>query len=180
MLYMDHSPDHVKQTEPSGREPAPALGGRTFMCPSRQDPCRQEAVHQDARGGVTILHLPTELDQVLEPLAARMTAAGYSERDVFAVRLAMEEALVNAIKHGNGGDPGKEVRVSYEVTDERVLAEVEDQGPGFDPTSVPDPLLPENMERPCGRGLLLIRAYMTWVRYNDRGNRVTLCKNRSA
>jgi serine/threonine-protein kinase RsbW len=109
-----------------------------------------------------------------------MAAAGYTEDDVFAVCLGLNEALLNANKHGNRGDPAKRARVSYRVTAERVLAEVEDEGPGFDPDAVPDPRAPENLERLGGRGLLLMRAYLTWVRYNRQGNGVTLCKCRSA
>ena len=60
------------------------------------------------------------------------------------------------------------------------MIEVEDEGRGFDPSHVPDPTLPENLERPNGRGLLLMRRSMTWVRYTGRGNRVTLCKRRSS
>jgi serine/threonine-protein kinase RsbW len=66
------------------------------------------------------------------------------------------------------------------VSNHEALAEVQDQGPGFDPEAVPDPMAPENLDRPCGRGLLLIRHYTTWVRYHDCGNLVTLCKHRTA
>jgi serine/threonine-protein kinase RsbW len=120
-----------------------------------------------------------EVGAVVGGLAATMAAAGYSERDQFGVRLALEEAVVNGLRHGNGGDPSKEVRVCYAVSPQEVLAEVEDEGPGFDPDAVPDPLAPENLERSCGRGLLLMRHYLTEVRYNARGNAVTLRKRRS-
>jgi serine/threonine-protein kinase RsbW len=60
-----------------------------------------------------------------------------------------------------------------------VLAEVEDEGPGFNPAVVPDPTLPENLEQTGGRGLLLMRHYMSWVHYSERGNHVTLGKCRS-
>jgi len=104
----------------------------------------------------------------------------YPAPDLFGARLALEEAVVNAIKHGHGYDPSKTVRVRLRVTAEDVLIDVEDEGPGFDPADVADPCEPENLERSCGRGLLLIRHYMTWVRYNSRGNRVILCKCRSS
>jgi serine/threonine-protein kinase RsbW len=119
------------------------------------------------------------MEGVLDLVADEMTASGYSRRAVFGVRLALEEAVVNAIKHGHGGDLSKAVHVYYHVSAEHVLAEVEDQGPGFDPDAVPDPCLPENLERSCGRGLLLMRNYLTWIRYNETGNRVTLCRSRS-
>jgi serine/threonine-protein kinase RsbW len=119
------------------------------------------------------------IDPVMERVAAGMSAAGFSSRDVFAVRLAVEEAVVNAIKHGHQGDPSKMVCVTYRVSVERVLVEVEDEGPGFRPEEVPDPLDPENLERACGRGVFLMRHYMSEVSYNERGNRVTLCKRRA-
>lgn len=125
-----------------------------------------------------ILHVPAEIVPVIEDLVASMERASYSNKEIFGVRLALEEALVNAIKHGHKGDPSKEVRLRYQITRDRLIAEIEDQGPGFDPHAVPDPLAPENLERPCGRGLVLMRHYMTWVRFNDAGNRVTLCRLR--
>jgi serine/threonine-protein kinase RsbW len=107
-----------------------------------------------------------------------MAREGYPDKDSFGMRLALEEAVVNAVKHGNGGDPAKWVVVRFTVSPERVLAEVQDEGAGFDPARVPDPTAPENRQRPGGRGLLLIRTYATGVRYNAAGNCVTLCKRR--
>jgi serine/threonine-protein kinase RsbW len=108
-----------------------------------------------------------------------MAGQGYSAKDVFGVRLALEEAVVNSIKHGHQYDPTKQAEVRYRVNHEHVLVEVEDQGPGFDPSQVPDPTAPENLERSSGRGLFLMHRYATWVRYNQKGNCVTLCKRPS-
>jgi serine/threonine-protein kinase RsbW len=69
--------------------------------------------------------------------------------------------------------------VRYQVDAMRALAEVEDEGPGFDPRTVPDPRAPENLERPSGRGLLLMGHFATWIRYNPQGNCVALCRYRS-
>jgi serine/threonine-protein kinase RsbW len=121
-----------------------------------------------------------EIGQVLEGLVETLEARGYPRKDVFGIRLAVEEALVNAVKHGHRGDPTKCVSIRYRVAAKGVLVEVEDQGPGFDPDCVRDPLAPENLERPCGRGLLLMRSYMTSVRFSRRGSRVILYKRRSA
>ena len=99
-----------------------------------------------------------------------------AEHDIFAIKLALEEALVNAIKHGNQLDRTKSVRVAYRVCADRFDVQVTDEGPGFDPTDVPDPTAPENLERPCGRGLLLMRHYMTEVAYHDRGRVVRMAK----
>jgi serine/threonine-protein kinase RsbW len=121
-----------------------------------------------------------DMGPAIEAVATAMASQGFTDRDLFAVRLALEEAIVNAVKHGNECEPNKQVRLRYRVEGDRALAEVEDEGRGFDPHEVPDPRAPENLERSCGRGLLLMRAYMSWIRYNTRGNCVTLCKCRSA
>jgi serine/threonine-protein kinase RsbW len=120
-----------------------------------------------------------EVPGLLAGVVAGLEEFGYSKKDVFAVRLAVEEALVNAIKHGNRDDPAKTARLRYHVNPDLVVLEVEDEGAGFDPKSVPDPLAPGNLEQPCGRGLLLINRYMTWARHNARGNCITMCRRRT-
>ncbi|HWG46769.1 MAG TPA: ATP-binding protein [Gemmataceae bacterium] len=124
------------------------------------------------------LHASGEIVPAIEDIIASLDAVGFSSKEAFGVRLALEEALVNAIKHGHKGDPSKEVHLRYHLTTECLVAEIEDQGPGFKPQEVPDPFAPENLERPCGRGLLLMRNYMTWVRFNSVGNCVTMCRLR--
>ncbi len=99
-----------------------------------------------------------------------------SPHEVFSIKLALEEALINAIKHGNQMDRAKKVRVLYRVTPNRFEVVVVDEGPGFDPGDVPDPTAVENLERPCGRGLMLMRHYMTEVVYKDTGNTVAMSK----
>ena len=122
----------------------------------------------------------TEAGQaVQERIVSRLESLEYSVRDVFGVRLALEEALVNAIKHGNGLDPDKTVRVNCLIEDDLLRVEIEDQGPGFNMGEVPDPTAEENLERPCGRGIMLIKSFMTNVEYNAKGNRVVLEKKRS-
>lgn len=125
--------------------------------------------------------LSTEADAfpVIEFVIRAMTDEGYSDRDLFSVRLGMEEAIGNAIRHGNRGDVTKQVRVRYDVDRRRVLIEVEDEGKGFNPDRVADPRAPENLEKPYGRGIFLMRSFLSWVRYNRRGNCVVLCKYRA-
>jgi serine/threonine-protein kinase RsbW len=125
------------------------------------------------------VHTPAELRPFVDQLEARMRVHGYSCNDLFAVKLALQEAAVNAFRHGNRSDPSKSIYVRYLVTAVEVLLEVEDQGPGFDPDLVPSPLSQENVDRPGGRGLFLMRAYMTWVSFSREGNRVTLARRRS-
>lgn len=123
------------------------------------------------------LHSGEEIGPAIEKLLGDLDA-NYSNEERFAVHLAVEEALVNAIKHGHKGDPSKEVQLRYLVAPDYLLVEIEDEGPGFRPEDVYDPLAPENLDRSCGRGLLLMRSFMTWVRFNDTGNCVTMCRRR--
>ncbi len=100
----------------------------------------------------------------------------FAEEDLFAIKLALEEALVNAVKHGNKLDPEKIVRIQYRVSNHRADIVVEDQGGGFDPAALPDPTTDENLEMASGRGILLMRYYMSSVVFNPQGNKVTLTK----
>ena len=116
--------------------------------------------------------------EIQDRIIRSLEDCGYPPRDVFGCRLALEEALVNAIKHGNGHDASKHVRIACRVSAERMRVEIEDEGPGFDPGGVPDPTQPENLDKDSGRGIMLMRAFMTRVDYRGRGNRVLLEKQR--
>jgi serine/threonine-protein kinase RsbW len=125
--------------------------------------------------------IPSQLaagHQVLEELLRRLDAEGWSSRDLFGIRLALEEAIVNAIKHGNRLDISKEVHVICRSTDEKIWIEVTDQGSGFDPEAVPDCTDDEHIEAPNGRGIMLMRNFMSRVEYNPCGNVVTMEKLR--
>lgn len=117
--------------------------------------------------------------EVQERILSMLEERSFGDKDLFGVKLALEEAIVNAIKHGNGMDPSKSVYVNCEIDDNRVRIIIEDEGPGFDPRDVPDPTDDENLDKPSGRGLMLMRAFMTSIEYNERGNRVLLEKRRS-
>lgn len=123
--------------------------------------------------------IPTEpklLSLVEDAIQAKLDEYNYGQRAIFAVRLAVEEAVINAMKHGNRMDKAKEVTVRWSVDDRQACIEVEDEGPGFDLSTVPDPTLEENLETPHGRGIALMKAYMDEVNFNERGNRVTMVK----
>ncbi|MDY0168655.1 MAG: ATP-binding protein [Thermoguttaceae bacterium] len=117
---------------------------------------------------------------IQEELLREMEAAGWSRHDRFSVRLAMEEAVVNAIAHGNHYDTAKLVRVRCWLGPDLVRIEVHDEGSGFDPACVPDPTDPERLQCPCGRGLMLMRHFMTRVEHTHSGNTVVLEKRRAA
>ena len=101
---------------------------------------------------------------------------GYSSDSTFAIRIALEEAMVNAIKHGNGQDPTKKVRVEARVTPRRAEITIEDEGPGFDRSCIPDPTDDENLHKCSGRGILLIEAYMDGVEWSHGGRRLRMYK----
>jgi serine/threonine-protein kinase RsbW len=125
------------------------------------------------------VHTWSEAAELVETIIAALRAARFSKQDVFAVRLALDEALANAIKHGHDGDLTKTVRVHWRLRAGDVLICVRDEGPGFDREIVPDPRAEDGLERDCGRGLLLMQLYLTHVRFNHRGNAVLLHKIRS-
>ena len=129
----------------------------------------------------TRLVFPSKLDEVTSVQNAIVDSAekaGFEEQALFAIRLALDEALTNAVRHGNGSDPNKQVTVEFTVEPRQLTIHIEDQGPGFVPDEVPDPTAEENLCRPHGRGVMLMRAYMSDVQYNKEGNRVTLIKCR--
>lgn len=118
---------------------------------------------------------PEAIGQVRDRLVDLLARHRFPDAAAFAIRLAFEEAISNAFRHGHGGLPRHEpVTITMEVDATHATIEVEDRGPGFDPASIPDPTLLENLEKPSGRGLMLMRAYMTSVEHNDRGNRVRM------
>ena len=128
---------------------------------------------------------------------------GFKEQCLFAIKIAVEEALVNAIHHGNleissqlkeSDEPlyyslieQRRVQKPYRTRRVQVIAKespaeasyvVRDEGPGFDPQTLPDPTDPANLDRCYGRGLLLIRTFMDEVYHNETGNQITLIKRR--
>jgi serine/threonine-protein kinase RsbW len=103
---------------------------------------------------------------------------GHCENAAFAVKLAFEEAMTNAYRHGNKCNPSKRIFIRYQVTKDKIEIEVRDEGEGFEPHRVPDPTQPEFIDRPHGRGIMLMRAYLDEVEFSQVGNAVRLVKLR--
>jgi len=125
--------------------------------------------------------VPNDLRSAKEPehcILRELMRCGYDEDTIFGIKLALEEALTNAIKHGNRNDTSKHIVIRYYVDPQRAVIMVRDEGNGFCPATVPDPTAEENLERPNGRGLMLMQCYMTKVRFNEAGNEVWLLKER--
>lgn len=122
-----------------------------------------------------------DIDRVEEAVLGALGRFGYSESAKFAIRLALEEGLVNAFLHGHRGLPAEETAiVNYRIGPAEVMLAITDRGPGFKPEAVPDPTDQENVELPSGRGLMLIRAFMTEVRHEANGNRLVMVYKRPA
>lgn len=139
-------------------------GGPSHMTDSATDPSPFEPID------VVIPSDPAEARVVQDRIEQLLTFSDASERDIFCIKLALEEGLVNAIKHGNQLDPAKVVTIRYQVQKLSFEIRITDQGPGFDPDDLPDPTAIENLERPCGRGVMLMRHYMSDVEYYPPGN----------
>ena len=118
--------------------------------------------------------------EVQEQIIALMEKHEYSMRDVFAIRLSLEEAITNAIKHGNHDDESKLVTIHARVGNEGLHIEVTDEGEGFDPDEVPDPTSDDYIHRASGRGLMLMRAYLNHVSYSEGGRKIVMQRERNS
>ena len=128
---------------------------------------------------LTEMVVPSDLRSAREPeqrIMARLARHGYDTDTSFGIKLALEEALTNAIKHGNRNDPDKHIVIRYYVDRARFIVMVRDEGDGFRWKAIPDPTSDENLERPNGRGIMLMQSYMTRIRFNRRGNEVWMLK----
>ena len=115
-----------------------------------------------------------EIDRIQQDILGVLARYGYDDAACFAVRTAIEEALANAIHHGNANDPQRRVTIEYTADETSIEIAIEDEGVGFDAASVPDPTRPENVDIPSGRGIMLMRVYMTEVDFTTTGNRVRM------
>lgn len=119
------------------------------------------------------LHVSADIQKEIQEL---WQSHGMSDMDLPDMQLALEEGLANAIKHGNKLDISKKVTVECYLNEDVVRIVIQDEGEGFDPNDVPDPTLPENLDKPSGRGVMLMKAFMDDVIYNDVGNQLTFIK----
>lgn len=148
----------------------------TLACKARLD---DSALHESGCESFRF-HLPSD------PSLVASLAHYLSERagrrwpnpsdEVGTLYVALDEALVNAVKHGNRNDPGRLFHVSAEVSPRQARFVVEDEGEGFNPETLPHPRDPEQLLKSSGRGVLMIRSLMDAVEYNERGNRLTMIR----
>jgi serine/threonine-protein kinase RsbW len=126
--------------------------------------------------------LASDLDighAAIEELMLALNSAGWEGSDLFRIQMAIEEAMVNAIEHGNKRDQSKKVHVVFRVGPENVTMIISDEGSGFDHRNLADPTADDLVDKPRGRGVMLMRELMTEAIYNESGNQVTMVKVRS-
>jgi serine/threonine-protein kinase RsbW len=130
----------------------------------------RESIEFELPSAISLMHI------VLEYLMKRVEKLGVCKPEQSNLFVALDEAFVNAVKHGNKFDAGKLVRIAAEVSHSEARFTIEDEGDGFDVNNIPDPLDPENLFKTSGRGVLFIYNIMDEVKYNERGNRLTMIK----
>jgi serine/threonine-protein kinase RsbW len=129
-----------------------------------------ENIEFELPSAISLMHI------ILEYLMKRVEKLGVIKPEQSNLFVALDEAFVNAVKHGNKYDAQKLVRITAEVSKQEARFTIEDEGEGFDVKNIPDPLDPENLFKTSGRGVLFIYNIMDEVSYNDRGNRLTMVK----
>lgn len=132
--------------------------------------CMHETIEFELPSSISIMH------SILDYLMKRVEKLGVIKAEQSNLFVALDEAFVNAIKHGNKFDARKLVRIAAEVSKQEARFIIEDEGEGFDVNAIPDPLDPENLFKSSGRGVLFIYNIMDEVKYNERGNRLTMIK----
>jgi serine/threonine-protein kinase RsbW len=130
------------------------------------------------RQSLVVQSKSTAIEGVCKQILSELGVHEFTEDNIFAVHLALEEAFVNAVTHGNKMSPDKKVRIEYLVNADKIEIFLTDQGEGFDASLVPDPRWGDNLYKTGGRGLFLIRSYMDIVEFNERGNCIRMVKHK--
>ncbi|HUI91524.1 MAG TPA: SpoIIE family protein phosphatase [Chitinivibrionales bacterium] len=121
-----------------------------------------------------------DMDRATSIILSAMDSLGYADDIIRKMKIMLTELFANAIYHGNKGDHSKKVVVGHTIDKNKIVVSIMDEGEGFDPAKVPDPTLPENLIKDCGRGIYIVRNYADSVVFNQKGNRVTITKNHAA
>ncbi|MGB7567914.1 MAG: SpoIIE family protein phosphatase [Chitinivibrionales bacterium] len=120
-----------------------------------------------------------EMDKAAASILSSMDSLGYPDESIRKMKIILTELFANAIYHGNKGDHSKKVTIGHIINKKKILVSIMDEGDGFDPAGIPDPTLPENLVKDCGRGLYIVHTYVDKVEFNAKGNRVTVIKYHS-
>jgi len=127
---------------------------------------------------VVVASTPSAVVDVFNQIQPGLQANNYSEEDIFAIHLSLEEAFTNAVKHGNKMEPSKAVKVDFSIEPDKVEICMTDEGDGFDPEVIPDPRYGDNLYKPAGRGMLLMRSFMDVLEYSKKGNSLRMIRYR--
>jgi len=133
---------------------------------------RHEKIEFEVPSTISVMH------SILEYLMNRVDKLGVVSPEKSNLFIALDEAFVNAVKHGNKFSTEKNVRINADITPKEARFTVEDEGEGFDVAAIPDPTDVENLFKTSGRGVMFMYNIMDEVIYNDRGNRITMVKKR--
>jgi len=125
---------------------------------------------------IVVESTPSAIAEQCKWILSKLEAYDFGQDDIFGVHLALEEAFINAVRHGNKMDPEKKVKIDCLVGFDKVEISLTDEGEGFAPDGVPDPRYGENLYKTDGRGLFLMRSYMDVVKFNEQGNRVHMVR----
>ena len=120
-----------------------------------------------------------EMDRAAAIILSSMDSLGYPDESIRKMKIILTELFANAIYHGNKGDHSKKVTVGHIINKNKILVSIMDEGDGFDPKIIPDPTLPENLIKDCGRGLYIVHSYVDKVEFSGKGNRITVTKYHS-
>ena len=127
---------------------------------------------------VVVASTPSAVADVYNQIEPALKSFRFSDEDIFAVHLAVEEAFINAVRHGNKMEPSKAVKIDYAVEPDKIEICMTDEGDGFEPDVIPDPRYGDNLYKPAGRGMLLIRSFMDVVEYSKKGNSLRMIRYR--
>jgi serine/threonine-protein kinase RsbW len=158
----------ASNNSPNGRKPR-KRAPRNSASVGNHRPLKFE-IHSDLSEG----------HEVQKRIIAGIEKLGFDQESTFAIKLALEEALINAIKHGNKRDRKKKIHIEVRVTPKRAEIMIEDEGPGFRRADVPDPTAEENLCKCTGRGILLMENFMDQVQWSHGGRRVKMVKKNEA
>jgi anti-sigma regulatory factor (Ser/Thr protein kinase) len=148
-----------------------------FLSLSRKNQLREKlGFNQDDPVYLQFVCYFEEMDRAAAVILSAMDALGYPDDNIRKMKIVLTELFANAIYHGNNGDHNKKVTLGHIIDKEKIVVSIMDEGNGFVPDKIPDPTLPENLVKDCGRGLFIVRSYVEKMEFNETGNRVTITK----